>query len=304
MRGICVAVRRRLCILAACAAGLSGCGESPTAPTPTPEPPLQTLVEFTVEVVTPCPYRSRRCPIADAVVTIAGGGETDGWTGVTDSSGLVTFTDYPLCAQRSEACRSRRFRAEKARYEPREVGADEPYWGADSDPDTRSWHPTFTRIILGLEWPSDPQLDRLRREVPAIEPHWLVESREEPSGRYSKGVIIVHSLTFLSTIAHEYCHAHQDWVIDPDYYRLTNREYGSTPEGQAYIAAREADRAAGYEADWYPSALDNQVENAASVCSLYYFPRNPQGGPDHKGTDLRVEAPHQYAWAAEWLPRR
>ncbi len=303
MRGICVALGRRLCILAAGAAGLSACGESPTAPTPAPEPPLQTLVEFTVEVMEHCPLRSRMCPIADAVVTISGGGETDGWTGVTDSSGLVTFPDYPLCSQQSEACRSRRFRAEKAGYEPQEMRADEEYWEADGgNLNRRSWHPTFTRVILGLEWPSDPQLDRLRREVPAIEPHWLVESREVSSGRYEGGMITVHSLTFLSTIAHEYCHAHQDWVVDPDFYRVTGWEV--TPEGQAYIAAREADRAAGYEADWYPSALDNQVENAASVCSLYYFPRNPQGGPDHQGTNLQVEAPHQYAWAAEWLPRR
>ncbi len=300
MRGICVALARRLYILAACAAGLSGCGESPTAPTPVapePEPLPPELVEFTVEVVTPCPYRSRRCPIADAVVTISGGGETDGWTGVTDSSGLATFTYYPVCWQRSEACRSRRFRAEKAGYEPREVGADEPYWGADSDPGTRSWSRTFTRIILGRPWPSDPQLDRLRREVPAIEPHWLVESREVASGRYSKGVIIVHSLTFLSTIAHEYCHAHQDWVVDPDSYSGGNGVWDRTPEGQAYIAAREADRAAGYKTDWYPSRPDNQLENAAEVCGLYYF-RDPPF------PDLRVEAPYQYAWAAEWLTQR
>ncbi len=297
MRGICVTVRWRLCTLAACAAGLSGCGESPTAPSPAPEPPLQTLVEFTVEVMEHCPFRSRMCPIADAVVTIAGGGETDGWTGVTDSSGLVTFMDYPLCSQQSEACRSRRFRAEKAGYEPREARADEEYWETNGSLNRRSWHPTFTRVILGLEWPPDPQLDRLRREVPAIEPHWLVESREVASGRYEGGLIIVHSLTFLPTIAHEYCHAHQDWVVDPDSYSGGNGVWDRTPEGQAYIAAREADRAAGYKADFYPSRPNNQLEQAASVCAIYYY-RKPTS------TNLQVEAPHQYAWAAEWLSRR
>ena len=100
-----------------------------------------------------------------------------------------------------------------------------------------------------------------------------------------------------TNITHEYCHAHQDWAASPD--RYDTREWEQSPEGQAYLEAAAADRAAGYTIKWDENY--GPLEVAASVCAVfaYYDPRS-----NFTRDDLREQAPNRYRWAEEWLYRQ
>ena len=99
------------------------------------------------------------------------------------------------------------------------------------------------------------------------------------------------------TITHEYCHAHQDWAAGPDRYNIG--EWEQSPEGQAYLEAAAANRAAGYTLPWNKNL--GPLEVAATVCSAfaYYEPRS-----GFTRDDLREQAPNRYRWAEEWLYRQ
>ena len=58
------------------------------------------------------------------------GGQPHGRTAVTDAAGRFEFADYPFCPLYTAECQSRRFRAEKAGYETREVGASDLFYDA------------------------------------------------------------------------------------------------------------------------------------------------------------------------------
>ena len=100
----------------------------------------------------------------------------------------------------------------------------------------------WKRIVVSREWPADPQIQRMLREVSAMSPLWLVERPAlGGGGYYVTGVITVYSFEHLLVLAHEYCNAHVDWAIDPDRYTLDSVTYGRIPEGRALLAAWEAD---------------------------------------------------------------
>ena len=131
---------------------------------------------------------------------------------------------------------------------------------------------------------------------------WLVDvAHEFTSGSYSAGVIAVVSLDLLTTIAHEYCHAHQDWAVDSNAYSSITSNWPQSAEGRAFLAAWEADRATGER-----FILDRDrrnrgpLEAAASVCAVYNY--TFEGGFETMSRQfLRDRLPHLYAWAEEWL---
>ena len=102
-------------------------------------------------------------------------------------------------------------------------------------------------------------------------------------------------------LAHEYCHAHQDWAADPDRHNLG--DWDDSPEGRAFREAWEADVPT-KDPLITPSINDGGSEDAAEICSTYFIERE-QGrygilGPGY----LRDRLPHLSAWAEEWLRRR
>ena len=172
---------------------LGGCGPTPAAPTSpsTVRVEYPEFVTYTGEVVQPYPSRFYRPDgtggprgLAGVRVTIVGG-QPHGRTAVTDAAGRFEFADYPFCPLYTAECQSRRFRAEKAGYETREVGASDLFYTQDGGLNGRSSSAEYKRIFMGRAWPPDPRLARMRRELPAMKDIWLVElAREGTSGSY------------------------------------------------------------------------------------------------------------------------
>ena len=176
---------------------LGGCGPTPAAPTSpsTVRVEYPEFVTYTGSVLEPYPSRMNGFDGTGAPRGLAGvrvtivGGQPHGRTAVTDAAGRFEFADYPFCPLYTAECQSRRFRAEKAGYETREVGASDLFYELSGGLNARGSSAEFKRIIMGRAWPPDPQLARMRRELPAMKDIWLVElAREGTSGSYTAGV--------------------------------------------------------------------------------------------------------------------
>ena len=164
---------------------LGACGGdgpgAPAAPTPVAPEPEPAMVEFTGAVVEPYPYWNRMEGVPGVAVTLVGG-VVDGRSTVTAAEGAFTFADYPACERGSAECRARRIRVEKPGYETREESLNDVYRYIDvvgaervlKSPVPYRWSRDFRQVVIGHVWPRDAQLDRLRAEVAAVEPLWLV----------------------------------------------------------------------------------------------------------------------------------
>ena len=278
---------------------LAGCGGGPASPSPTGP----AVVEFTGEVLEP--YRDWNMRgVAGATVTLRGG-QVDGWTAETDAEGRFAFAGYPACEQGSLECRYRRIRVEKAGYEAREESLDEPHFAVPGRTNylrRGAWRRDLRKIPIGHAWPPDPQLERLRAEVATHDPVWLsLDERDTwgfgAGGSWLPGLMVVLAGPSLpdwgikKAIAHEYCHLHQVWVVDPINYGGSQFLWQDTPEGQAFAAAEAADRAAGHRR---VSSRESLLERAATVCQMFYY--------DHPRAFgglawLREAGPRQLAWA-------
>ena len=309
-------------MLSLAAAGLLAAGcQSPTAPTPDPMPPDASapveLIAYGGSVFEPY-YAGNDLggawpddggvPISGALVTIVGG-QPDGWTAVTDAEGRYAFEDYPKCELRSAECRSRRFRVEKAGYETQEVGASDPYRYGGRD---RNFSTSEKHVAMSREWPTHPSIQRMLRELPAMQPLYLVERPDYVfGGSYGgHGVIVVKSLEDLHTVAHEYCHAHQDWSAEREGLFGGAADWRRTAEGRAFFAAWEADSPTNDELLWILEIRSrrggnrNRVEEGANVCALWFTGEDQLYAPllGHTGpTYFREHLPHLHAWAEEWL---
>ena len=283
---------------------LGGCGEPPAAPSPPGPAERPEFITYEGLVFEPL-GESGRSWGPEGVTGIPGfrvtiiGGQPDGRTAETDAEGRFYFEDYPFCLLHTAECRSRRFRAEKAGYQTREVGASDGYLWISPSRQDREWSAYEKRIDVSREWPADPQVQRMVRELPAISPLWLLERPDHyASGSYGAGLAVVRSLEDTGTVAHEYCHAHQDWVVDPDWYGV--EQYAQTEAGRAFDIAWEADAATGDGDSFIKSHTRSSVERAAEVCAWYFVDAwrvYPWASP----TYLRDRLPHLYAWAEEWL---
>ena len=246
-------------------------------------------------------------PIPGARVTIVGG-QPDGWTTLTDAEGRFAFEDYLYCELKSAECLSRRFRVEKAGYETRDVGASDP----DYIYDPPRYSASDKRIAMGHTWPADPETQRMRRDLPAMHPLWLLERPDfDAAGSYVGGILLVQSLEDLSTIGHEYCHAHQDWTVDATRYSGYS-DWLQTPSGHAFLAAWEADWPHPYlahiELRGSRARIKTPPEEAAVICSHYFYDFWHQNfgatGTTLGRQYLRDHVPHVHAWAEEWLRHR
>ena len=300
---------------------VAGCGQSPTAPTPA-TPPQVELIPYTGMVFEPIVFRSDGTyaagrtsitPIPGARVTIVGG-QPDGRTAVTDAEGRFAFEDYPKCDLESAECLSRQFRVEKAGYETRELGASDPYRYAHNS-GRLVYSASDKRIPMGHAWPDDPKIQRMRRDLPAVRPLFLFEKDRGFAGTYGGGVITVASLDgspdTLHTLAHEYCHAHQHWVLNP---RLREPSDGDnwqySPEGRAFVAAWEADRRDPFldyvEIRGLRYGRRNIAEEFAEICAHWFYEGQPKWLAykplGHVGREyFRDRLPHLHAFSEEWL---
>ena len=294
---------------------LGGCGPTPTAPSPPGPAVLPEFITYEGEVVEPAgpdgmswlSFETGVTGIPGVTVTIAGG-QPDGWTTVTDAEGRFAFENYPYCALHTPECLGRRFRVEKAGYQTREVGASDPfYWNSITPSGRRRQDAQWKRIVVSREWPADPQIQRMLREVSAMSPLWLAERPAlGGGGYYVNGVITVYSFENLLVLAHEYCNAHADWAIDPDRYGLGSEEYSRSPEGRAFLAAWEADLPTN-DPLLLNSKDDPMVgpgEKAVAICTHYNYEFVHTAWGRLGRTYIRERLPHLYAWATEWLHRR
>ena len=289
----------------------------PTGPTEPYTPPTPEFITYTGSVFHPQvtghgpiwgPSPAGIKPLPGARVTIVGG-QPDGWTTLTDAEGRFAFEAYPYCELESVECAVRPFRVEKAGYETRTLGASDPY--RTTSPRNLHSSASEKHIPLSHAWPADPDTQRMRRDLPAMDPLWLIVGPDlrGATGNYTSALVVVRSLAeeARSTLGHEYCHAHEDWTIDPTRYN----NYGDwlqTPAGLAFLAAWEAEWPHPYLA-WVEirgsrSGVKGPAEEAAEICSHYFYDFwTPQVGT---GTTvgrryLRDHVPHMYAWAEEWL---
>ena len=298
----------------------AGC-QSPTAPTPDPMPPEASapveLIAYGGSVFEP--HRGNDLgggwpddggvPIPGALVTIVGG-KPDGWMAVTDTEGRYAFEDYPKCELHSAECRSRRFRVEKAGYETQEVGASDPYryGGRHGIFSTSEKH-----VAMSREWPADPRIQRMLRELPALQPLWLVERPEYMfGGSFSgSGVIVVRSVDDLHVVAHEYCHAHQTWSGQREGLFGGGRDWPRSAEGRAFVAAWDADQRSNdlfldyVQIRGYRGGSRVISEEFAEICAHWFVedpPAWPGFAPGPVGREyFRVHLPHLHAFSEEWL---
>lgn len=323
---------RRWCLATACLLAAAGCGGGvPNAPSSV-EPKL---IEYTGSVFEPLGQgRDPRRWGAEGVTAVPGarltifGGQVNGWTTTTDAEGRFAFEDYPECAiehpsepipmgrnvgvrvRASAECRSRVFRVEKAGYETRELKASDPYRYSNSR--LLQYSTSEKHIPIGREFPADAQVQRMLRDLPAMDPVWLVEQPEHfGPGSYGGGVIVTRSLADLKTIGHEYCHAHQDWIRDPNRYGGNGSRWTEqTEEGQAFAAAWNADRPGKdpllmFLGQIYSACFPCYSQYFADTCA-YYFIEVPAGAvlDTINRQYLREHLPHVYAFHEEWLRHR
>ena len=292
-----------------------GCIQLPTEPTEPYTPPTPEFITYTGSVFQPQTSETGTLwgprgikPIPGARVTIVGG-RLDGRATLTDAEGRFAFEAYPYCELESMACAVRRFRVEKAGYETRVLGASDPY--RTTNYRNLYYSASEKHIPIGHAWPADPETQRMRRDLPAMDPLWLIvepASLEaiQLAGSYGSGLVHVRSLEELSAIGHEYCHAHQDWSIDPVVSSFYGPDWLQTPEGLAFVAA--------WEADWPHPYLElmeilgsragnkRPDEEAAGICSYYFYDVwDPSLRTTVGRRYLRDHVPHLYAWAEEWL---
>ena len=67
---------------------------------------------------------------------------------------------------------------EKAGYQTRVVGASDPFHWSSISRSGRRWDDEWKRVVVSREWPPDPQVQRMLRELPAMDPLYLVERRD------------------------------------------------------------------------------------------------------------------------------
>ena len=136
-------------------------------------------------------------------------------------------------------------------------------------------------------------------EEGASDPH-MFWGPLSPDAGYAGGVIWTSRLEWSTMLAHEYCHAHQDWADNPDTYGLDDRRWAQSPEGAAYREAYAVDRLT--NDPWFRTDETHWRgwgESAANICSRYFV-----GSPGRDRQYIRERLPNLYAWAKEWLRHR
>ena len=168
-------------------------------------------------------------------------------------------------------------------------------------------------ILLGQAWPNEVRFILEEMLVPPdvlyCEGSTTQEGYPDIGGEYlhAERLVIIYSdkyllpsrdqtswSSLLSAFAHEIVHAHQFLTIS------AARDWVNTPEGKAFLVAREKDLAEVGEV-WYdgPGHFDTPLENAAETGARYWS-ANRWGGNIY----WEETFPNRYRWAEKWLKKK
>ena len=157
-------------------------------------------------------------------------------------------------------------------------------------------------VLVGLEWL--PEIKDIMRQMPVVPDLLLVLFDPSiPVNMFGSGVVGVHSLNNMRVLAHEVCHAHQQWIVAPQgKYGGVGTRWDGTPEGKAYAVARQADwdEVGKSTLDLKPWTSSHR-EGAAEICARWW---DVDRRPEFTRAWLRVNAPNRTRWAGDWLTKR
>ncbi len=262
--------------------------------------------------------RNNSVPLAGVTVTIASG-PRQGEHIVTDRNGRYRFLNVPGDTLH--------LRVERHHFEPKEVivhrsrptalanGIVPNYPG---DPQRNPGN-----ILIGQVWPEEAR-EFLERNL-VVHDLLYVDFGSIPitvaSGNYTRGLVAVFAsgsinwnrpIEVLAVFIHELVHAHQDAVafIHSDGFI---HDWVNTPEGRAFVAAKEKDVAGAYTIwfDHVPYYRDSDLENAAETVAVYWTiehqwegARTPIWGGHQVGKTLQELIPNRYQWCEEWIKKK
>ena len=260
--------------------------------------------------------RNNSVPLAGVTVTIASG-PRQGEHIVTDRNGRYRFLNVPGDTLH--------LRVERHRFEPKEVivhrsrptalanGIVPNYRG---DPQRNPGN-----ILIGQIWPEEAR--EFLEQTLVVHDLLYVDygsiSMAGIGGNYAPGVTAVFAsqsvnwgtpLNVLKIFVHEIMHAHQHAMVSVDGSGSTRDWATSTPEGRAFVAAREKDVAGAYTTwlDRVPGSASD-LENAAVVVEEYWAVEHQwgeigvvtlAGGSDQ----LQELMPNRYQWCEEWIKKK
>ena len=121
---------------------------------------------------------------------------------------------------------------------------------------------------MGLKWPVE--IKTIMSQMPVVPDLLLIRfDPSVPVNMYQRGVVGMLYLDHLAIMAHEVCHAHQHAHIQPRGYIDWTTFWDGSPEGEAYLTARQADwgEVGKNEFDlwkWTSSPLEGAAETCAS----------------------------------------
>ena len=152
-------------------------------------------------------------------------------------------------------------------------------------------------ILIGLRWPEP--IRPILQSIAVINDTLCIKSSFGGNrGFFIKGICAVRNLEDLDTFAHEIAHAHQDALLDIDQMGATLGSWDNTPEGKAFIEARQKDWNSVGKAD-YDTLYFHDIESAAETCARYWWTvLRWKGGVDRK---LEKNAPNRFKWAEKWV---
>ena len=298
-----------LCAVVVCLFSVA-CDKGPTSPTapttPMMDPPVVTPPvvtppsDFVGRVATPINTdRNNNKPVPGVTVTILAGLRS-GESVQTDRDGRYVIPDFDGDELK--------IRLEKSRYEtkvvivhrmkPTEVLGQGSlgYQGPQQTPGT---------VLIGLEWPL--KIKDIMRQMPVVPDLLLVlygPSFPDGINLFGSGVVGVSDLKNMHIMAHEVCHAHQQWIVAPKGKKgQVGTRWNGSSEGQAYELARQADwREVGKTAFDLDPRTSSRREGAAETCARWWGVDKSR--PEYTRPWLRVNAPDRARWGKDRLTKR
>lgn len=249
-------------------------------------------------------------PAVGVTVTIMSGPRT-GESTITDNNGRYLFSDV----DRDDL----HLRAERKHLEPKEVIVHRSRDTFLPDGTVSSPFSLVQRtpggIMLGHPWPDGVRF--ILEEMLVISDLLLIQYNSPTyfgkAGFYSASqrVCAVAESSHDSVIAHELVHAHQH-ALAIMYGGETVRDWENTPEGKAYVVAREKDlkEFGKIPVDSQPGYDGNVLyENAARICVYYWSIDRWRYGYTTEDTKRFYEEwvpkiPNRLKWAEEWLKKK
>lgn len=251
-------------------------------------------------------YRSEAKPTTGATVTVMAGPQA-GQKVATDPAGY-----YYIKTEEKQL----HLRVEKEWFEPKEVivSRSEATMLANGDRMNHWKDPQHQSgvILIGQQWPDEVRY--LLEEMVVVHDLLYFEAGDkyEFSGAYSGGVVVIfdgiptdtHGMARrINIFAEEIIHAHQDAQTARD-GRGSVDDWEHTPEGIAFLAARERDWQEYGKLPGFGQYRLIPAENAAAIGKWFLGKETWKRFGGYNLREIIAMTPHRQAWAAEWLLKK